>query len=82
MDGWDGGALRRGVRDGPATGIIFVMITELLNMCTVCFAPAIIIIGIVDHEEAGALIVLAPAIVVARMIVWVWDKFQIIGGKT
>ena len=78
--GW-GRYRRQGVREGPATGIIFVMATEFLNACLIFFAPAIVVACIIDHEEAGALIILAAVVVVARVIVWVRDKFRITGGR-
>jgi len=57
------------------------MLIEFLNACLIFFVPAIVIVCFVDREEAGALIILAAAIVVARVIVWVRDKFRIIGGR-
>ena len=50
------------------------MLIEFLNACLIFFVPAIVIVCFVDREEAGA-------IVVARVIVWVRDKFRIIGGR-
>ena len=57
------------------------MLIEFLNACLIFFVPAIVIVCFVDREEAGALIILVAAIVVARVIVWVRDKFRIIGGR-
>jgi len=57
------------------------MLIEFLNACLIFFVPAIVIVCFVDREETGALIILAAAIVVARVIVWVRDKFRIIGGR-
>ena len=66
---------------GRAKAIIFSMATEFLNACLIFFVPAIVVACIIDHEEAGALIILAAAVVVARVIVWVRDKFRITGGR-
>ena len=75
--GWvavDGGTRCRWGQ-GRAKAIIFSMATELLSACLIFFVPAIIIVCFVDREAVG-LIILAAAIVVAWVIVWVRDKFK------
>ena len=75
-----GGGTRCRWGQGRAKAIIFVMATELLSAYIVFFVPAIVIVCFVDREAVG-LIILAVAVVVARVIVWVRDKFRIIGGR-
>ena len=52
------------------------MATEFLNACLIFFVPAIIVACIIDHEEAGALIVLAVPFALVRVAIWVKDGIQ------
>jgi len=59
------------------------MAVELLNACLLFFIPALVVACIIDHEEAGALIVLAVPFILVRAAVWVKDEIQeITGGST
>ena len=57
------------------------MLSEFLNACIIFFVPAIVIACAADHEDAGALILLAAGIVVLRAVVWMQGNLKS-GGST
>ena len=70
------GDARRRWGQGWAKAIIFTMLTECLNACLIFFIPTLVIACIIDHEEAGALIVLAVPFALVRVAIWVKDGIQ------